>query len=74
MSFFAFHQSNDYAAALWYTVYDDATASWGPDTQVPNVGMADSPSPVIWNGDLHVFHQGGWGNHGAEEQGENFQL
>ena len=66
MSLFAFHHSgvfpgnDELDATLWYTVYDDATGSWGPDTQLPNVGMAESPSAVIWNGRLHVFHQGGY--------------
>ena len=37
--------------------YFDGT-NWQPDQQVPNVGMSGSPSAVVWNGDLHVFHQG----------------
>ena len=57
MSLFAFHQSG-FFAQLYYTVYDDARGSWQPDTQVPNVGIAESPSAVVWNGRLHVFHQG----------------
>jgi hypothetical protein len=58
MSLYAVHTALD-KAELWYSVYDDATG-WGPDTQVPNVGMAESPSPVVYDGQLLVFHQGGY--------------
>ena len=45
---------------LWFS-YSDGT-NWHPDTQVPNVGMSESPSPVVYNGNLYVFHQGGYEN------------
>ena len=61
MMLYAFHQGhggdlppND---KLWYSVYLNGEG-WQPDTQVPDVGMSESPSPVIWNGVLHVFYQG----------------
>jgi hypothetical protein len=32
---------------LWYTYSPDGT-NWGEDTQVPNVGMSESPSAVVY--------------------------
>jgi hypothetical protein len=42
---------------LWYTYSPDGT-SWGGDTQVLNVKMDTSPSAVVHNGKLSVFHLG----------------
>jgi hypothetical protein len=44
---------------LWYTVSEGGPgANWVPDQQVMNVGMWGSPSAVVYNGLLYVFHQG----------------
>ena len=41
---------------LWWTVFDGT--SWAGEQHIPNVGMSDQPSPVFWNGRIHVFYQG----------------
>ena len=51
---------NPGTGTLWYSYFDGA--NWQPDTQVLNVGMSESPAPVVYNGDLYVFHQGGYEN------------
>ena len=43
-------------------VFPDGT-NWGGDTLVQNLGMSGSPSAVVYNGLLYVFHQGS-GNDG----------
>jgi hypothetical protein len=46
---------------LWYTYSSDG-AEWGPDTLGTPLGMSESPSAVVYNGLLYVFHQGFGGN------------
>ena len=46
---------------LWYTYSPDGT-NWGPDTLGTPLGMSESPSAVVYNGLLYVFHQGFGGN------------
>jgi len=42
---------------LWYSYFDGT--NWQSDTQVPNVGMWESPSAaVLPGGGIYVFHQG----------------
>jgi hypothetical protein len=55
-----FHQGYGDNGTLWYTFSPDGK-SWGTtqtDAPVPNAGMSDSPSAVVYNGLLYVFHQG----------------
>jgi hypothetical protein len=53
-----FHQGSSNDGTLWYTYSTDGT-QWGTDTLVPNLTLTDSPSAVVYNGLLYVFHQGG---------------
>ena len=58
MMLYAFHQGAYKGGQLFYSVFDGT--KWQPDTQVQNVGgMGASPAAVVWNGNPHVFHQGG---------------
>ena len=50
-----FHQGNG-DGQLWYDYFDGT--NWYPDTLVPNLGISGSPSTVVYNGLLYVFHQG----------------
>ena len=43
---------------LWWTVYDGTR--WGGVQRIPDVGMSLQPSPIFWNGRIHVFYQGGY--------------
>ena len=45
---------------LWYQSFDGT--NWYGEVEVPPVGMSGAPSPVIWNGRTHVFHQGAYEN------------
>jgi hypothetical protein len=57
MGIYVFHQGLGENGQLWCTYSADGT-NWGPDTQVPNVGMEDSPGAVVLpGGGLPVFHQ-----------------
>ena len=60
-----FHQGANNNGQLWYTFSPDGK-SWGTtqtDTQYPgSLGMSGSPSAVVYNGLLYVFHQGGHDN------------
>jgi len=57
------HQGQNDNGQLWYTYSPDGT-HWGGDTPwgypfpVQNLGMSESPSAVVYNGLLYVFHQG----------------
>jgi len=53
---YVFHQGFGYDQQLWYMIFDGT--NWAPDTQVPNLGMTESPSAVAWAGGITVFHQG----------------
>jgi hypothetical protein len=61
-----FHQGQENDGNLWYTYYDGA--NWGGDAQVPNFFdppapiMSGSPSAVVYNSLLYVFHQGRFNN------------
>ena len=41
-----FHQGINESGQLWYVYYNGKT--WAPDVQVPNVGMSNSPSAVVF--------------------------
>jgi len=58
---YVFHQGFGYDQQLWYTIFDGT--NWAPDTQVPNLGMTESPSAVAWAGGITVFHQGQFDEH-----------
>ena len=45
---------------LWYTVSSDST-HWSQHTPVPNLQMKESPSAVLWQDGIAVFHQAGNG-------------
>jgi hypothetical protein len=53
---YVFHQGSGNDQQLWYSVFDGT--SWRGETQVPNLGMSESPSAVAWKGGISVFHQG----------------
>jgi len=58
---FVFHPgSNDPTESkqLWFSVYDQLNTSWQEDTQVLNLAMAGSPSPVLWKDGISVLYQG----------------
>jgi hypothetical protein len=66
-----FHQGVDNNGQLWYTYSPDGK-HWGDDTPwgggspgfpVQDLGMSGSPSAVVYNGLLYVFHQG-YGDNG----------
>jgi hypothetical protein len=48
---------------LWWTYSTTGGGFWDPDKLVPVLALTDSPSAVVYNGLLYVFHQGG-GNEG----------
>lgn len=50
---FVLHQGT--AKDLWYDVWDGQ--NWCGDQIVSNVSMAESPSAVLFGGQLYVFHQ-----------------
>jgi hypothetical protein len=56
-----FHQAGRLTGEVWYTYSPDGR-QWGTtqtDAKVPiDVGMLGSPSAVVYNGILYVFHQG----------------
>src|SRR5271168_1499338 len=61
-----FHQGYADNGQLWYTYSQDGQ-QWGGDTPwgggspgfpVQDLGMSESPSAVVYNGLLYVFHQG----------------
>eukprot|EP00595_Chromulina_sp_UTEXLB2642_P000687 CAMPEP_0196767598 /NCGR_PEP_ID=MMETSP1095-20130614/41776_1 /TAXON_ID=96789 ORGANISM="Chromulina nebulosa, Strain UTEXLB2642" /NCGR_SAMPLE_ID=MMETSP1095 /ASSEMBLY_ACC=CAM_ASM_000446 /LENGTH=442 /DNA_ID=CAMNT_0042136073 /DNA_START=45 /DNA_END=1373 /DNA_ORIENTATION=+ len=65
---YVFHQGNFNNGQLWYFIYDVGSNSFPSDsftsdTQVSNVGISASPSAVVYNGKIYVFHQGS-GNNG----------
>jgi hypothetical protein len=42
---------------LWYSFFDGT--NWAPDTLVPNVGISEEPSAVVFpGGGMSVFHRG----------------
>src|SRR5262249_33947574 len=53
---YVFHQGFGGNGQLWYSSFDGA--NWREDTQVPILGISGSPSAVVYNGNLYVFHQG----------------
>ena len=53
---YVFHQGSGNDGQLRYSVFD--ATNWGGDTQVPNLGMSESPAAVAWAGGITVFHQG----------------
>src|SRR5271165_3708483 len=53
---YVFHQGFGGNGQLWYSSFDGA--NWREDTQVPILGMSESPSAVPWAGGITVFHQG----------------
>ena len=57
-----FHQGFHDNGELWYTFSPDGK-SWGTtqtDAQYPgSLGMSGSPTAVVYNGVLFIFHQGG---------------
>ena len=57
---YVFHQGFGGNGQLWYSSFDGA--NWREDTQVPILGMSQSPSAVVYNGKLNVFHQGSGDN------------
>ena len=59
MTLRAFYGSIGFLCAA---LYDDASESWQQVTVQSVGGMAQSPAAVVWNNDLHVFHQGGYAN------------
>jgi hypothetical protein len=50
------HQGSEANGQLWHDALEGP--DWAGDAPVPNVGMSDSPSAVVFNGLLYVFHQG----------------
>jgi len=60
-SIFVAHQGSGNDGQLWHDSYNGQT--WEGDQQVPNVGMSESPSTVVFDERLYVFHQGS-GNDG----------
>ena len=61
-----FHQGPGDNGQLWYARAASIVPTvWSEeDKVVPNLALTDSPSAVVYNGLLYVFHQGG-GNEGA---------
>ena len=57
---YVFHQGSGNDGQLRYSVFD--ATNWGGDTQVPNLGMSESPAAVAWAGGITVFHQGAGDN------------
>jgi hypothetical protein len=58
-----FHQGHSDNGELWYTFSPDGKhwggdTPWGAGMPVHNLGMSGSPSAVVYNGLLYVFHQG----------------
>jgi len=56
---YVFHQGRDGRGrpdgTMWYNKYDGS--QWDQDRQVPIDGMSASPSAVVYNNTLYVFHQ-----------------
>ena len=53
---YVFHQGiGSESMLLWYSVFDGT--NWGQNI-VHNVGTSASPSAVVYNGVLFIFHQG----------------
>ena len=57
---FVFYQGAANSGGLWYTVSSDSI-NWTQHTPVPNLQMKESPSAVLWQGGIQVFHQAGNG-------------
>jgi hypothetical protein len=63
---YVFHQGQDASAGLpvdtfrgWLYVNVSSDGSiWAGDAQVPNTGLHNRPSAVVYDGKLHVFHRG----------------
>jgi hypothetical protein len=58
---YVFHQGSSNNGQLWYLYSKDDIfdgTNWDNDTQIQNIGMTDSPSAVVYDGKLYVFHQG----------------
>jgi hypothetical protein len=53
---YVFHQGGGAGGRLDYTAFDGTL--WETDTPVPNTGMSGSPSAVVYNGKIYVFHKG----------------
>jgi hypothetical protein len=57
---YVFHQGYDpklVSDELWYSFFDGT--NWAPDTRVPNVGVSEEPSAVVFpGGGMSVFHRG----------------
>jgi hypothetical protein len=51
-----FHQGQQQDGHLWESYFNGTI--WEPDGQLQNVGMINSPSAVVYDGGLYVFHQG----------------
>eukprot|EP01033_Poteriospumella_lacustris_P005229 gene5229-3736_t len=54
---FVFHQGYNASGDMWLSRFGGGT-TWGPEMQVPNLQMSDSPSAVRFDGKVFVFHQG----------------
>jgi hypothetical protein len=58
---YVFHQGRQtqtsFAPGWLYVNVFDGT-NWSGDAQVPNTGLSQSPSAVVFNDKLYVFHQG----------------
>ena len=51
------------AGQLWCTQWDTTQSwNWGAAAQVPDVALSESPSAIVFNGDVYVFFQGGGDN------------
>ena len=44
---YVFHQGQMNDGQLWYT-YSFSGANWGPDTQLPDILLGESPSAVVF--------------------------
>ncbi|MFK4720539.1 hypothetical protein ABIE89_001639 [Bradyrhizobium niftali] len=66
---FVFHQGchplfGENRGSLWYDVCDQS-GTWAGDVQVPDTQLLESPSAVVYNNKIYVFHQGVGSNSGS---------